>query len=93
MTERTNCRIYRCSKQPEMYLYLRDDLEPDADTVPAELLKRTGALELSMELELHAGRKLARVDVLMVMRALAADGWFLQMPPPELISGRLHFGD
>ncbi len=87
------CRIYRCKKQPEMYLYLRDDLEPDADTIPPGLLRRTGALEFAMELDLHPGRKLARVDVIRVLEALAEQGWFLQMPPPEQVTGSLYFGD
>lgn len=93
MTNTVACRIYRCKKQPEMYLYLRADLEPDADVVPDELRKRTGLLELAMELELNASRKLARVDTQSVLAALAENGWFLQMPPPELISGHLYRGD
>ncbi len=88
-----SCRIYRCKKQPEMYLYLREDIEPDAETIPPELLSRTGVLEYAMELDLHPGRKLARVDVRRVLEALAEQGWFLQMPPPEQISGSLYFGD
>lgn len=76
-----------------MYLYLRADLEPDDDSVPAALLQRTGALELAMELELTATRKLARVDISAVLQALADQGWFLQMPPPELVSGHLYHGD
>lgn len=87
------CRIYRCKKQPEMYLYLRADLEPDTENIPDELRKRTGALELAMELDLGSVEKLARVDITRVRDALESTGWFLQMPPPERISGHLYRGD
>lgn len=76
-----------------MYLYLRADLQADEDTIPAELLKRTGVLELAMELELTPGRKLARVDTAAVLQALDDQGWFLQMPPQGLVSGHLYHGD
>lgn len=87
------CVVYRCRRQPEMYLYLREDLDPDGDTLPAALRERTGRLEEVMRLELHPQRRLARVDVARVLAALADSGWFLQLPPPELMANRLHFGD
>ncbi len=76
-----------------MYLYLRSDLEPDADAIPPELLQRTGALEFAMELELQPKRKLARVDVHRVLAALQDQGWFLQMPPVDQLTANLYFGD
>ncbi len=93
MSEAINCVVYRCRRQPEMYLYLRADLDPEGDTLPAGLRERTGRLEEVMRLELHPQRRLARVDVARVLAALADSGWFLQLPPPELMANRLHFGD
>lgn len=87
------CRVYRCKKQPEMYLYLREDIEPDSELIPPELLQRTGLLEYALELELHPQRKLARVDVALVLAALHEQGWFLQMPPVDQVTGSLYFGD
>lgn len=84
------CAVYRCSKQAEMYLYLRPDLTPE--TLPAELLKHTGRLTHVMDLDL-ATRKLARVDTAKVTAKLQDAGYYLQMPPNGQIAGHLHFGD
>lgn len=88
---RIHCRIYRCSKQQEMYIYLRDDLS--VEDLPEPLRKRTGQLQECMQLELHAERKLARVDIAEVMQQLRAQGFFLQLPPGGLLDAHLHFGD
>lgn len=84
MTElaNTDCSIYRCSRQDEMYLYVRADLAPD--DLPQSLIKLVGRLEFSMNLSLNPQRKLARVDVAEVLRCLAEHGFFLQMPPEPL---------
>lgn len=86
-----DCTVYRCAKQDEMYLYLRAGVEPD--TLPAPLLKRAGRLTRVMDLQLSATRKLARVDVRKVLERLAAEGWYLQLPPDGHIHAHLYFGD
>lgn len=85
------CRVLRCARQDEMYIYLRHDLSED--DIPEALRKRTGRLEEVMQLELSAARKLARVNVLDVIQKLESDGVFLQMPPDGRINAPLHFGD
>lgn len=85
------CRIYRCARQPEMYLYVRDGLK--SEQLPEALLARTGRLTEVMSLKLSPERKLARVDVNKVIEQLQGPGYFLQMPPPEIINAHLHFGD
>lgn len=85
------CRVLRCSRQDEMYIYLRDDLSED--DIPEALRQRTGQLEEVMQLELTTQRKLARVEVTDVMRRLRSDGVYLQMPPDGRINAALHFGD
>lgn len=87
--EPLSCRVLRCSRQDEMYLYLRADL--DEAELPEALRQRLGRLSLAMELELHAGRPLARADVSKVMAALYDPGYYLQMPPQ--VQAHLHFGD
>jgi hypothetical protein len=83
------CSIYRCSRQDEMYLYVHERLS--LDEIPEELGKRTGRLDLVMELELTAGRSLAREDVNKVIANLLQQGFHLQMPPrPPQVA--LHFG-
>ncbi|EGV50309.1 YcgL domain-containing protein [Candidatus Endoriftia persephone] len=77
--ENIHCWIYRSPRKQEMYLYLR---EQDAfEQLPEPLLKRFGRPTLVMELELNAGRQLAREDVGKVMQNLHSQGFHLQMPP------------
>lgn len=83
------CRVYRCRRQAELYLYLRADLPPEA--LPDALRQRTGSLNEVMQLRLD--RPLARVDVAQVRRALASEGYFLQLPPGGQLEGHLHFGE
>ena len=86
-----DCVIYRCSRQPELYLYLRADAAPAQ--LPEALRKLTGKLTRVMELTLDPARKLARVDVNKVIEKLQADGHYLQMPPTGLINGHLNDSD
>ena len=74
-----HCWIYRCDKKDEMYLYLaaKDDFACLPDNIRAML----GQLELTMDLELHSGRKLARVDVNDVLADLTERGFHIQLPP------------
>lgn len=85
------CVIYRCGKQPEMYLYARVGLNPDE--LPPALRKITGRLVQVMELKLDALRKLARVDTAEVMAQLDQQGYYLQMPPQGHLQAHLYEGD
>jgi len=73
--------IYKGSRRAETYLYLPE--ENNFERVPAELLDAMGRLELVMELEIDAQRKLARVDVKDVIKSVLRVGYFLQLPPVE----------
>ncbi len=84
------CAVYRCSKQMEMYLYLRSDLKPEG--LPPELLKHTGQLTHVMDIDLSQ-RKLARADAAKVAEKLSEPGYYIQMPPNGHITGHLYFGD
>ena len=85
------CVVYRCSKQPEMYVYLRPDL--GAADLPPALAERTGRLTRVMELELSPERRLARVDVNRVIEQLAGPGYFLQMPPNGIVHAWMNDAD
>lgn len=85
-----NCYIYRCSRKPELYIYLAE--KDDFSSVPAEIMRSLGITELSMEIELKADTKLAREDVTRVMKNLDEKGFHLQLPgdtPVEAIMARL----
>ncbi len=84
------CNIYRCSKRDEMYLYVHD--QKSIDDLPEELIKLVKDLTHVMDLDLTPERRLARVDVLSVMKDLDEKGFHLQMPP-DPINVNLHFGD
>ncbi len=85
-----NCKIYRCSKQDGMYLYIHED--KTSDDLPEELIKMAKELTHTMDLELSPERKLAREDINVVMKNLEEKGYHLQMPPDPL-SPNLYRGD
>jgi uncharacterized protein YcgL (UPF0745 family) len=82
------CVIFRCSKKDEMYLYVRhqDDQAKLLAGLPDSLQHMTGRLEKVMELDLIPGRKLARANVQDVISAIEQKGFYLQMPPADLLS-------
>lgn len=91
MIQALECVVHRCSKQNEMYLYVRANLK--ADELPAGLLARTGQLTPVMNLSLSPERKLARVEVEKVIEKLRGQGYYLQMPPNGRIEAKLYAGD
>ena len=85
-----NCFIYRCSRKPDLYIYLAE--KDDFSSVPAEIMRGLGITEFSMEIELTTDTKLAREDVTTVIRNLDEKGFHLQLPgdtPVEAIMARL----
>ena len=70
-----------------MYLYVpyKDDEETLLEDLPAELSTLTGRLDQVMELDLSGDRKLARANVEDVIASLDERGFYIQMPPNELI--------
>jgi len=73
-----NCYIYRCSRKQDLYIYLAE--EDDFSKVPAEIMRGLGITEFSMELELTADKKLARENVVTVIKNLEQNGFHLQLP-------------
>ncbi len=71
-----------------MYLYIpfQDDEQQALDKLPEQLNQLTGRLERVMELELTPQRKLARVKSVDVLDALSSKGFFLQMPPADILA-------
>ena len=71
-----------------MYLYIpfQDDEQEALNNLPQQLNQLTGRLERVMELEITPERKLARVDSVEVLDALSTQGFFLQMPPADILA-------
>lgn len=78
MSKSVTCYIYRCSRKPDMYIYLAE--KDDFSCVPDTIMNGLGITELAMELELHANRKLAKENPVKVMQNLEQNGFHLQLP-------------
>lgn len=81
MTDKTFVSVFRSSKKPDTYLYVRrgqlwDDL-------PESLQGIFGKPVHSMDLILTPERKLARTHGKQVLEAIADKGFFLQMPEEQ----------
>ncbi len=75
--------VYRSTVKEGMYAFVSqgDNLQA---VLPQELLVRFGRGEFSMKLVLSPEKKLARTDAKKVMESIAAQGFYLQLPPgPE----------
>ena len=85
-----NCKIYRCSKHDEMYLYTHES--KTINDLPDELINLVKDLTHIMDLELTSERKLAREDITVVIKNLEEKGFHLQMPANALMPD-LYRGD
>lgn len=72
------CYIYRCSRKPDMYIYLAE--EDDFSKVPKEIFNSLGIITFAMKLELNKDKKLAKEDPVQVMKNLEENGFHLQLP-------------
>ena len=72
------CYIYRCSRKPDMYIYLAE--EDDFSKVPKEIFNSLGIITFAMELELSANKKLAKEDPVLIMKNLQENSFHLQLP-------------
>lgn len=79
MSEKLHCSVYRSPRKEGMYVYVPKQV--GVTELPADLLTQFGTPGHVMDLELHAGVKLARVDVQEVLEAVQSQGFYLQMPP------------
>ncbi|WP_437888623.1 YcgL domain-containing protein [Phytobacter sp. V91] len=75
------CAIYRSTLRDDTYLYV--EKKDDFSRVPEELMKSFGRPQLAMLLPLDGRKKLANADLEKVKAALTAQGFYLQLPPPE----------
>jgi uncharacterized protein len=73
------CTIYRSNREREMYLFV--NRAEGLSRVPEELLARLGTISEVMTIKLTPGRKLARAKAPDVLAAIAAKGFYIQLPP------------
>lgn len=76
------CYVYKSQRRAETYLFLaqRDDFARVPDSVRLPL----GDLVFAFDFDLTPGRKLARGDGDAVRANLAANGFHVQFPPPQV---------
>jgi uncharacterized protein YcgL (UPF0745 family) len=81
------CVIFRCSKKDEMYLYApyQEDEHKVIEGLPDGLITMTGKLTKAMDLELTPDKKLARANAKDVIASLEEKGFYLQMPPNDVL--------
>ncbi|MGO2321355.1 YcgL domain-containing protein [Vibrio casei] len=75
------CSVYKSSKKEGMYLYISK--KDDFSDVPQALLTMFGKPIFVMVMKME-GRKLALADIEKVKMSLKEDGFFLQLPPPQI---------
>ena len=87
MINNVKCIIYRCGKKDEMYLYVpwAEEDTVALDSLPPALFQLTGKLTKVMELELSPDRKLSRANANDVIASIEEKGFYIQMPPNELL--------
>ncbi len=75
------CAVYKSRKKTGAYLFV--ERRDDFSRVPAALRELLGPPQFLMLLRLDTGRPLAFSDTATLMAALKAQGFYLQLPPPE----------
>ena len=88
-----HCDVYKFPRHDDMYIYIaRPDYPNDTDelkdwlgVLPQDLRKTLGTAKFVMHLDLNTTPKLARVDKAEVLEKLATQGYFVQLPPPDVL--------
>ncbi|WP_201585452.1 YcgL domain-containing protein [Psychrobacter jeotgali] len=88
-----HCDIYKFPKHDDMYVYIaRPDYPDDTDEIkdwlgvlPKDFRASLGASKFVMHLDLSATAKLARVDKDEVLTKLKSQGYYVQMPPQDVM--------
>lgn len=88
-----HCDIYKFSKHDDMYVYIArpdypDDTEELKDwlgVLPKDFRASLGRSQFVMHLDLATTASLARVNKDEVLAKLNAQGYFVQMPPQDVM--------
>ena len=88
-----HCDIYKFPKHNDMYVYVaRPDYPNDTDDIkdwlgvlPKEFRASLGISKFVMHLDLSSTKALARVDKDEVIAKLNLQGYFVQLPPQEVM--------
>ncbi|WP_312344558.1 YcgL domain-containing protein [Leclercia sp.] len=75
------CVIYRSTQRDQTYLYV--EKKDDFSRVPEALMKSFGKPQMVMLMPLDGRKQLKNADLEKVKSALAQQGYYLQLPPPQ----------
>ena len=88
-----HCDIYKFSKKDDLYVYIaRPNYPNDTDEIrdwlsvlPKDFRQAIGRETFVMHLDLATTPKLARVNKAEVLEKLQSQGYFVQMPPEDVL--------
>lgn len=88
-----HCDIYKFSKKDDLYVYIaRPDYPNDTEEIrdwlavlPKDFRQAIGRETFVMHLDLDKTPKLARVDKDDVLEKLQSQGYYVQMPPEDVL--------
>ncbi|WP_367103658.1 YcgL domain-containing protein [uncultured Psychrobacter sp.] len=88
-----HCDVYKFPKHDDMYVYIaRPDYPDDTDEIkdwlsvlPKDFRASLGVSKFVIHLDLETTPKLARVDKEEVLSKLKSQGYFVQMPPQDVM--------
>lgn len=88
-----HCDIYKFPKHNDMYVYIArpgfpddtDELKDWLGVLPKDFRATLGVSKFVMHLDLDSQSKLARVDKDEVLTKLQSQGYYVQMPPQDIM--------
>ncbi len=75
--------VYKTARRPQTFLYVPRDLQPDQG--PSDLAELFAAPQKVLSLTLTAEQPLAAQSATVVIEAIRARGYFMQLPPDSLV--------
>ncbi len=81
------CDIYKSAVCAQTYLYIKKGAS--LDDIPDGLRQMLGELTQFLSLELTVNSQLAQVTAKDVIRDIDKQGYFLQMPPADLLNTQI----
>jgi len=75
--------VYKTARRPQTFLYVPRDLQPDQ--WPGDLAELFAAPQKVLSLTLTAEQPLAAQSATVVIEAIRARGYFMQLPPDPLV--------
>ena len=75
--------VYKTARRPQTFLYVPRDLQPDQ--WPSDLAELFAAPQKVLSLTLTAEQPLAAQSATVVIEAIRARGYFMQLPPDPLV--------